>query len=124
MTVVVMSMTVMVMMVMTMTMMVPSAMGFIIVIAWLAIRVDVARIVIVLGWGHNDHARDTNVNIDRCPRRDGPTTDGQSREHGSDDDASHADLLGDASSTRETRPSMLPSVVADRRSPMPWRGET
>jgi len=38
----------MTMMVISMTVVVPSTMGFIIVIAWLAIRVDIARIVIVL----------------------------------------------------------------------------
>ena len=45
MTMMVLSMT---MMVMPMTRMVPSTMVFIIVIAWLAIRIDIARIVIVL----------------------------------------------------------------------------
>jgi hypothetical protein len=59
-------------MVMAMPMMVMAMMGFTIVIAWLAIRIDIARIVIVIGWWHNDYARDTDVNIDRCPRRDGP----------------------------------------------------
>jgi hypothetical protein len=44
-TMIVMSMTVPMM---AMTMMVPSTMVFIRVIAWLAIRVDIARIVIVL----------------------------------------------------------------------------
>jgi hypothetical protein len=36
----------MTMMVVSMTMMVPSTMVFIIVIAWLALRIDIARIVI------------------------------------------------------------------------------
>jgi hypothetical protein len=49
---------------MPMAMMVPSMMVFIIVIAWLAIRIDIARIDIVIGWWHNDHAWDTDVNID------------------------------------------------------------
>jgi hypothetical protein len=93
MTMMVMSMT---MMVMSMTMMVPSTMVVITmvgIIAWLAIRIDIARIVIVIGWWHNDHARDTDVNIDRCPRRGGPYSDRQPREHGGDDDSCHADLL-------------------------------
>jgi hypothetical protein len=83
----------MAMMVMSMTMMVPSMMVFIIVIAWLAIRIDIARIVIVNGWWHNDHSRDTDVNIDRGPRRDGIDSDRQQREHGCDDHSCHADLL-------------------------------
>jgi cytochrome b subunit of formate dehydrogenase len=79
----------MTMMVMSMTMMVPPTIVFIIVIAWLAIRIDIARIVIawlairidiariviVIWWWHNDHPRDTDVNIDRCPRRDGTYSD-------------------------------------------------
>jgi hypothetical protein len=83
----------MAMMAMPMAMMVPSMMVFVIVIAWLAIRIDIARIVIVIGWWHDDHARDTDVNIDRGPRRDGPYADRQQREHGGDDDSCHADLL-------------------------------
>jgi hypothetical protein len=88
-----MAMMVMPMTMMPMAMMVPSMMVFIIVIAWLAIRIDIARIDIVIGWWHNDHARDTDVNIDRCPRRDGPDADRQQGEHGGDDHACHADLL-------------------------------
>jgi hypothetical protein len=83
----------MAMMPMPMAMMVPSMMVFVIVIAWLAIRIDIARIVIVIGWWHDDHTRDTDVNIDRGPRRDGPYADRQQREHGGDDDSCHADLL-------------------------------
>ena len=74
-----------------MAMVVMSMMVFI--IAWLAIRINIVRIVIVICWRHNDHARDPDVNIDRCPRRDGPYSDGQPCEHGGDDDSCHADLL-------------------------------
>ena len=81
----------MAMIVMSMTMMVMSTMAFI--IAWLAMRIDIVRIVIVICWRHNDHARDTDVNIDRCPRRDGPYANRQPREHSCDDDSCHADLL-------------------------------
>jgi hypothetical protein len=80
-------------MVMAMPMMVMSMMGFIIVIAWLAIRINIARIVIVIEGWHNDHARDTDVNIDRCPRGDGPDSARQQGEHGGEDDSCHADLL-------------------------------
>jgi hypothetical protein len=90
-------MTVMVMpmtaMVMPMTLMVPSAMVFIIVIAWLAIRIDIARIVIVIGWWHNDHAGDTDVNIDLGRRWDGPYADRQQPQNDGNDDSCHADLL-------------------------------
>jgi hypothetical protein len=80
----------MAMIVMSMTMMM-STMVFI--IAWLAIRINIARIVIVICWRHNDHARDTDVNIDRGSRRDGPYADRQQGEHGSDDNSCHRDLL-------------------------------
>jgi hypothetical protein len=83
----------MTMMVMAMTMMVPSTRVFIIVIAWLAIGIDIARIIIVIGWWHNDHPRDTDVDIDRCPRRAGTYADCQQRKSCCDDDAFHADLL-------------------------------
>jgi hypothetical protein len=83
----------MTMMVMPMTMMVPPMMVFRIVIAWLTIRIDIAWIVIVIGWWHDDHARDTDVNIDRCPRRDSPYADRQPPQHGGDDNACHADFL-------------------------------
>jgi hypothetical protein len=83
----------MTMVVMSMTAMVMSTMVFI--IAWLAIaiRINIARIVVVIRWWHNDHARDTDVNIDRCPRRDGPYAERQPREHGGDDDSCHENLL-------------------------------
>ena len=81
----------MAMIVMSMTMMMMSTMVF--RIAWLAIRINIARIVIVIGWRHHDHARDPDVNIDRGPRRNGTDSDGQPCEHGGDNDSCHADLL-------------------------------
>jgi hypothetical protein len=81
----------MAMIVMSMTMMMMSTMVFI--IAWLARRIDIARIDIVIGWWHHDHAWDTDVNIDRGPRRDGPDADRQPGEHGGEDDSCNADLL-------------------------------
>jgi hypothetical protein len=88
-----MAMMVMPMAMMPMAMMVPSMMVFTIVMAWLAIRIDIARIDIVIGWWHNDHARDADVNIDRGPRGDGPDAARQPGEHGGDDNSCHADLL-------------------------------
>jgi hypothetical protein len=79
----------MAMIVMSMTMM--STM--VCIIAWLARRIDIARVDMVIGWWHNDHARDTDVNIDRGPRGDGPDADRQPGEHGGDDNSCHADLL-------------------------------
>jgi hypothetical protein len=82
------------MMVMSVAMMMMSvAMMVFIIITWLAIRVDIARIVIVIGWWHYDHARDPDVNIDRCPRGDGTYSDGQPCEHRGDADSCHASLL-------------------------------
>ena len=89
----VMSMT---MRVMSMTVMVPSPMVVImmaVIIAGLALRINIARIVIVIGRWHHDHAREADVNIDRRPGWDDPYADRQPREHGGDDDACHADLL-------------------------------
>jgi hypothetical protein len=83
----------MTMMVVPMTVMVPPTRVFIIVIAWLAIGINIARIVIVIGWWHNDHPRDTDVNIDPCPSRAGIYSNRQRREHCGDDYAFHADLL-------------------------------
>jgi hypothetical protein len=88
-----MAMMVMPMATMPMAMMVPPMIVLMMVIARLAIRVDIARVVIVMRWWHNEHARDTDVNIDRCPRRDGPYADRQQGERGGDDHACHADLL-------------------------------
>jgi hypothetical protein len=85
------TMIVMAMIVMAMTIMVMSTMAFI--ITWLALRINIARMVIVIWWRHNDHSRDTNVKIDRCPRGDGPYADRQPREHSCNDDLFHADLL-------------------------------
>jgi hypothetical protein len=88
-----MAMMVMPMATMPMAMVVPPMMVFMIVIARLAIRVDIARIVIGVRWWHNEHARDADVNIDRRPRWDGPYADRQPGERGGDDHAYHAALL-------------------------------